>query len=92
MTKTKPKEETRHLVKVSTFLVEEEERNERDAERRGQHPSLERSEKERNEKERNEKERNEKERNERRVVYIGKCNVISKQPKTSKLEQRIILC
>ena len=87
MTKTKPKEETRHLVKVSTFLVEEEERNERDAERRGQHPSLERSEKERNEKERNEKERNE-----RRVVYIGKCNVISKQPKTSKLEQRIILC
>lgn len=82
MTKTKPKEETRHLVKVSTFLVEEEERNERDAERRGQHPSLERSE----------KERNEKERNERRVVCIGKCNVISKQPKTSKLEQRIILC
>ena len=82
MTKTKPKEETMHLVKVSTFLVEEEEWNEHDAERRGQHPSLERSE----------KERNEKERNERRVAYIGKCNVISKQPKTSKLEQRIILC
>ena len=72
-----------HLVKVSTFLVEEEERNEKERnERRGQHPSLERSE----------KERNEKERNERRVAYIGKCNVISKQPKTSKLEQRIILC
>ena len=88
MTKTKPKEETMHLVKVSTFLVEEEERNEKERnERRGQHPSLERSEKERNEKERNEKERNE-----RRVAYIGKCNVISKQPKTSKLEQRIILC
>ena len=77
-----------HLVKVSTFLVEEEERNEKERnERRGQYPSLERSEKERNEKERNEKERNE-----RRVAYIGKCNVINKQPKTSKLEQRIILC